>query len=203
MPHTNPRYTIFQQDRLIARGSLSEIALAAKEIVERDASAMLLIFDDASGKQIDLDLRGSQQDVLARLAPEVAPSDENLPSDDASETTRGRGRPKLGVIAREVTLLPRHWDWLASQQGGASVTLRKLIDEARQKYAERDRLQQAQQAAYHFMSAIAGDKPHFEEASRALFALDSRFFDLIDNWPDDIRQHLTQLATPIFTKEAP
>ena len=108
---------------------------------------------------------------------------------------RGRGRPKLGVVAREVTLLPRHWDWLAAQPGGASVALRKLVDEARRASGDKDRSAQARDAAYHFMSAMAGNLPQFEEASRALFADDRRrFTGLIADWPADIRDHIVKLA---------
>ena len=108
---------------------------------------------------------------------------------------RGRGRPKLGVVAREVTLLPRHWEWLNAQPGGASVALRKLIDESRRASGDRDRLRAARDAAYHFMSAMAGDFAHFEEASRALFADDKRrFAELIAGWPADIRDHIVRLA---------
>jgi hypothetical protein len=99
------------------------------------------------------------------------------------------------VVAREVTLLPRHWDWLGSQPGGASVALRKLVDEARRLRGDRDRIRTAQEAAYHFMSAMAGNLPGFEEATRALFADDRhRFVDLIAAWPEDLRDHALKLA---------
>ena len=115
--------------------------------------------------------------------------------DEEAPEPRGRGRPKLGVVAREITLLPRHWDWLNSQPGGASVALRKLVEEARRGSGDRDRIRSAQEAAYHFMSAIAGNLPGFEEASRALFAYDRRRFgDLIAAWPEDVRDHVIKLA---------
>ena len=108
---------------------------------------------------------------------------------------RGRGRPRLGVIAKEVTLLPRHWDWLNVQPGGASVALRKLVDEARKTSGDRDRVRAAQEAAYRFMSAIAGNLPGFEEATRALFAYDRRgFTHLVANWPEDVRDYAVRLA---------
>ena len=110
---------------------------------------------------------------------------------------RGRGRPKLGVVAREVTLLPRHWDWLSSQPGGASVTLRKLVDDARRTYPGKDQRRHAQEAAYVFMSAIAGDLPSFEEATRALFANNrQRFSELVGAWPQDIASYASRLAFP-------
>jgi len=126
----------------------------------------------------------------------VAQLANHAPSNVPTETVpRGRGRPKLGVVAREVTLLPRHWDWLNAQPGGASVALRKLVDEARRTNSDKDRLRAARDAAYYFMSAMAGDLPNFEEASRALFADDRRrFVSQITNWPEDIRDHVVKLA---------
>jgi hypothetical protein len=118
--------------------------------------------------------------------------------------SRGPGRPKLGVVAREITLLPRHWEWLARQPGGASVAVRKLVDEARRRSEERDRIRAAQDAAYRFMSVMAGNKPHFEDAIRALFASDpQRFAQLIAGWPKDVRAHAMMLAERAFGKEAP
>jgi hypothetical protein len=149
--------------------------------------SMFLIFDDATGREIDFDTRGTAEEVVGRLAPSVIEEPELEP--------RGRGRPRLGVVAREVTLLPRHWDWLAGQPGGASVTLRKLVDEARRTSGARDRIRIAQEAAYRFMSAMAGNLPGFEEASRALFAYDRRrFAELIAAWPEDVRDHCIKLA---------
>ena len=108
---------------------------------------------------------------------------------------RGRGRPKLGVVAREITLLPRHWEWLGTQPGGASVALRKLVEEARRANGDVDRARAAKEAAYRFMSTMAGNLAGFEEASRALFADDRRrFVGLIAGWPDDIRDHVVKLA---------
>ena len=156
----------------------------------RDAAedVMFLVFDDTTGRAIDIDIRGTIPDVITSLPP--MPLSEETPSEP-----RGRGRPRLGVVAREVTLLPRHWDWLGSQPGGASVALRKLVDEARRVRGDRDRIRGAQEAAYRFMSAMAGNLPGFEEAARALFAYDSpRFVDLIAAWPEDLREHAVKLA---------
>src|SRR5262249_47903602 len=150
----------------------------------------IVIFDDTTGRSLDLDLRGSDEEIVARLP---------VPASSAPETQttepRGRGRPKLGVVAREVTLLPRHWEWLNAQRGGASVALRKLVDEARRANGDRDHLRAARDAAYHFMSAMAGNLANFEEASRALFADDRRrFAGLIAEWPPDIRDHIVKLS---------
>ena len=186
---TAEQFTAFIGQRLLASGPLAEVALAVRETTKPAGNEPVLIFNDSSGRSIDVDLRGTDNEIVARLTP---PSGEAQPP--ASET-RGRGRPKLGVVAREVTLLPRHWDWLAAQPGGASVALRKLVDEARRVSGDRDRHRSARDAAYYFMSAMAGDFKGFEEASRALFADDRRrFVELIAAWPADIRDHIVRLA---------
>jgi uncharacterized protein len=179
-------YTSFDGRRRLASGPLQSVAIGVKRLLEEGKNASVLIFDDSTGRSIDIDTRGSDEEVLARL-PVPAP---------VADQQRGRGRPKLGVVAREVTLLPRHWDWLATQPGGASVTLRKLVEEARRQHGGKDASRRAQERAYHFMSAMAGDMPGFEEASRALFANESeKFAQLIAGWPDDVREHLARLAS--------
>lgn len=183
-------FTAFEGQRRLASGPIGEIALAIKGATRPSASP-IAIFSDASGRPIDLDLRGSNAEVLARLAA-ISPA---VTKEAALSEPRGRGRPKLGVVAREVTLLPRHWEWLAAQPGGASVALRKLVEEARKANGDRDRHRAARDAAYHFMSAMAGNLANFEEASRALFADDRRrFTGLIAPWPADIRDHIVKLA---------
>lgn len=183
-------FTAFSGCSRLASGRLAEVALAVKIASGSDSVVPIAIFDDSTGRPIDLDLRGSHREIIARLTP---PAEAPVP--DAAAEPRGRGRPKLGVISREVTLLPRHWDWLGAQPGGASVALRKLVEDARRANGDKDRARAARDAAYHFMSAMAGDLPNFEEASRALFASDRRTFaDLIAAWPDDIRDHIVKLA---------
>jgi len=186
-------FTAFQGLHRLATGPLAEVALAVKHAND-GADAPILIFSDATGRAVDFDLRGSDADVVARLQQPAATAATDIP--------RGRGRPKLGVVAREVTLLPRHWDWLSTQPGGASVALRKLIDETRRATGDRDRSRAARDAAYHFMSAMAGNLPNFEEASRALFAGDRRrLAGLIAGWPEDIRDHIVKLAFVAFSSE--
>ena len=181
-------YTAFAGPKLLASGPLAEVAVAVK-IATGVMEDPVIIFDNATGKSLDVDLRGSHREIVARLQPPAAEEPET-PAEP-----RGRGRPKLGVVAREITLLPRHWDWLASQPGGASVALRKLVDDARRANGDRDRSRAARDAAYHFMSTMAGNLPDFEEASRALFADDRRKFgELIAPWPVDIRDHIIALA---------
>src|ERR1700704_4297055 len=172
-------FTAFIGTRRLASGPLDQVALAAKKAVDRGAQQPVLIYNDHTGRAIDIDSRGSDAEILARLAQPPPPS---LP--------RGRGRPKLGVVAREVTLLPRHWQWLGSQPGGASVAIRKLVETARRANQDIDQRRQRQEAAYHFMSAMAGNLANFEEASRALFANDrERFNHLVGGWPADVRDH--------------
>ncbi|MCK1364563.1 DUF2239 family protein [Bradyrhizobium sp. 62] len=184
-------FTAFQGHRRLVSGPAGEVALVIKRMAERPDDP-IVIFEDATGRSIDFDLRGGDREVLARLAKLVPPPVEETAS---PSEPRGRGRPRLGVVAREVTLLPRHWEWLSAQPGGASVALRKLVEEARRASGDKDRERQARDAAYHFMSTMAGNLPQFEEASRALFADDRRrFTGLIADWPADIRDHIVKLA---------
>jgi hypothetical protein len=195
MIHAVPEgFTAFLGPQKLVSGPLAEVALAVLKASRSAVAEPIVIFDDANGRPIDLDLRGTERDVVARL-PHPA-SNPEIPADDLSAPEpRGRGRPKLGVVAREVTLLPRHWEWLGAQPGGASVALRKLVEEARRASGDRDRRRAARDAAYHFMSVMAGNLAGFEEASRALFADDRRrFAELIAGWPGDIRDHVVKLA---------
>lgn len=140
------------------------------------------------------------EDVLKRLDEPTSTiaSTTVLPNTNQSPQ-RGPGRPKLGVVSREVTLLPRHWDWLNSQPGGASVALRKLVEEARRVNNKRDKVRCSQEVTYRFISVIAGDLPGFEESTRALFAgAPERFNDLMVSWPVDIRDHARKLAKAAF-----
>ena len=185
-------FTAFRGIQRLTSGPLAEVALAVVKASGGAAAEPIVIFDDASGRPIDLDLRGSERDIVARLP---RPASDPEADERSAPEPRGRGRPKLGVVAREVTLLPRHWEWLAAQPGGASVALRKLVDEARRAGGDRDRSRAARDAAYYFMSTMAGNLQGFEEASRALFADDRRLFvRLIVDWPVDIRDHAVKLA---------
>jgi hypothetical protein len=305
--------TAFSGHRRLAAGSLAEVALAVKAALEEKAAPghrdNVLTFDDTTGRVIDIDTRGSRDDVLARLArahatqdaasahapaapgaasahasaagtaaraegntqgshaaghaapdairnatrnaagngdadalsnavgnaaaeaapngapnvtanatanaaPNAAPNaagnaagigntvenavgNAGAAENSASARPRGRGRPRLGVVAREVTLLPRHWEWLNAQPGGASVALRKLVEAGMRDRGAQERAMR--EAAYRFMSALAGDMPGFEEATRALFAGDAPgMAERMAPWPADIREHALRLA---FGKE--
>jgi len=175
-----PNYVAFVGPRRVAAGRLEEILPGLKERFERDASELVLIFEVETGRQIDVDLRGSLEEVLERYVPSAA---------------RGPGRPKLGVTSREVSLLPRHWDWLEEQPSGASAALRRLVEAAIKHEPGKERARRIRAALSRFLSAMAGDRPHYEEACRALFAGDTaRFGALVERWPKDIREHAVQQA---------
>lgn len=191
--------TAFAGKRLIASGGLLQVALKAQEALEGDKFAQVLIFDDVTSKLVEVDLRGTPEDLSRRIAETEsadAQGTEDLPADGG---VRKPGRPRLGVVAREVTLLPRHWEWLASQPGGTSVALRKLVEQAKKANQGTDRVRIAQEAAYRFMSAMCGNEPGFEEANRALFAgHQERFAQVVEPWPSDLRDHAKRLASLAF-----
>ncbi|MGE0281409.1 MAG: DUF2239 family protein [Rhizobiaceae bacterium] len=186
--------TAFEGDRLLVRGALADVALAVKGAQEARPNVAILTFDDATGKVIDLDLRGTDTDVLRRLS-ERGMGPDGRGNESKIAKAAARGRPKLGVVAREVTLLPRQWEWLAAQPGGASQALRRLVDQARNAGESKVQARAAQEAAYRFMSAMAGNYHHFENALRALFAGDLvGLAQLVDDWPRDVRDHTLRLA---------
>lgn len=169
--------TIFVGSRRAGQLAPGFVAAMVKDILANDPAAKILVFDDATGAQVDVDFRPAPQQAETPAPP------------------RGRGRPKLGVEPREVTLLPRHWDWLAAQPGGASAALRKLVEKASKDSAEMDRRRAAREAAYRFLSALAGDFPGFEEATRALFAADREGFEQkTADWPRDVALYAQKLA---------
>jgi hypothetical protein len=174
------RYTAFVGTDRVASGSLQDVALALQQHPLRGAARSPLVFDDATGRQIDLDPRKSHRD---QEQPAVVAA----------------GRPRLGVIAREVTLLPRHWEWLSDQPGGASVALRRLVDEARHAKPLADQLRRAREATFRFLTAVAGNLPGYEEVLRALFAGDrSRFDALVRDWPVGVCLYAMTLSHDAF-----
>lgn len=188
--------TAFAGTRKIASGSLVDVALAVRN-TSPATQGPILTFDDASGSVIDLDLRGTTAEIVTRLRKqgEQRARGTDASSEASDAPPRAQGRPKLGVVAREVTLLPRHWAWLATQQGGASQALRRLVDEARRTDGGQTDRKAAQERAYRFLSAVAGDLQGFEEAIRALFAGEEQLFgDRMATWPPDIREHALILA---------
>lgn len=191
--------TAFLDVKIVASGSLQHVVSTAKGTLSDKELTQLLIFDDSTGKPIDVDFRGKMDELLERLGEQLG---DPFGTDVNHQTTRRVGRPKLGVVSGEVTLLPRHWEWLKSQPGGASVTLRKLIDEARRAGEQQSSIRASQEATYNFMTAMAGDFNQYEEALRALYAGDSdRFYHLIEEWAPDIREHVMRLAANAFPEE--
>ncbi|MDB5439269.1 MAG: hypothetical protein JWM33_1696 [Caulobacteraceae bacterium] len=171
-------YVAFAGGHRLANGPLAQVAVAVRRAQDADPQTPVLVFNRANGRVVDLDLRGTEAEIVARLTP-------------ASEPAK-RGRPKLGVTAREVTLLPRHWEWLAAQPGGASVVLRRLVEAARKADDGPGEARARTEAAYRFMSAMAGNLAGFEEASRALFAGErGRLESLIGAWPGDLRDEVS------------
>ncbi len=183
------QWIAFSGHTCIATGPREAVVRAVKIDYDRGSGEGIVVLDESTGQEVDFDLNGTVDDVLFRLA-----------SDDEGSTRREtprRGRPRLGVTSREVTLLPRHWDWLTRQPGGASGTLRRLVDSARKSPDARH--QQALAAADRFMAVIAGNLPNYEDASRALYAGDTQRFDaLIAEWPEDVRRHALRLASVAF-----
>lgn len=178
-------YTAFDGHRRIASGPLPLVAEQCKSLLDERPDSQPVVYDDSTGQPRDIDYRGGVHDVLARLSP----------SDADAPVKRGPGRPRLGVVAREVTLLPRHWEWLAAQPGGASVALRRLVETASRESAPGARRRQAREAVDRVMFALAGDLPNYEEASRAFHRHEgARFAEWIAAWPNDVRDYVAHLA---------
>ena len=186
----NKTFTAFAGTTLVASGPLDVVLTAVKARFDLDPGGIVPIFDDRTGRPVDFDLRGPLPEVLARALPEQPRS--------------GPGRPKLGVTAREVSLLPRHWEWLEQQPNGASAALRRLVDDARKTQPDEHRVRQAIQATDGFLSAMAGNLPNYEEVTRALYQSDRpRLEELISEWPRDIRQHVQRLVGGAFPNPQP
>lgn len=190
---TGTSWIAFAGSRRIAAGAPRDVARAVKTRVDANTSDGVLVFDARTSQPVEIDLRGSLSAVLKRLP---VPQEQSAAPERLPQTSSGRpGRPRLGVVSREVTLLPRHWEWLATQPGGASVVLRKLVEQARRTGADADRVREAREAAFRFMTAMAGNQPGYEEAVRALFAGDlGRLRQCLARWPRDVRAHTLSLA---------
>jgi uncharacterized protein len=214
--------TAFAGTKEVAHGSFEAVVLESKRLFDGGEKTNILIFDDDTAQQRDADLGRSLPELERWLAfvrkaeAQAAQTDTGIQDGirDAGEGEQSKantekanpaptaakpGRPKLGVVSREVTLLPRHWQWLNAQPGGASVAIRKLVEAARRDNQGLEKKRLAQEATYRFMSALAGNEAGFEEASRALFAgKEKHFGELIEKWPEDVRKYLQKLATGAF-----
>ena len=195
--------TAFAGVHYIASGTPREVARACKTLIDSGDTRTLLIFDDATAEPVEMDLRGSLQDVLQRLPADILEAVADEVGLESAPAPRAPGRPKLGVVGREVTLLPRHWEWLNAQPGGASVALRKLVQQAQRAHEGSDRVRRSQEVAFRFMSAIAGNESGFEEATRALFACDrQRFEEHTASWPLGVRTYAATLAAAAFAEHS-
>jgi hypothetical protein len=183
----------FAGDQRIARGALDEVALAIRAAADAGERRPIIVLDAVSSQTVDLDLRGTAEEIVARLASE--PSAAGGDSASASEArATGPGRPRLGVVSREISLLPRHWDWLKTQRGGASAALRRLVDEARRHSGAQDRFAAARESVDRYLRVMGGDRPNYEEALRAFYAgRDTDLRRLVADWPGDVRDHLDEL----------
>ncbi len=187
---TNNTYTAFSGTKLLLSGDIKSIVLESKKHLDSGDNAALLIFDDRTGKQVDFDLRGTPEDVLRKLPAHPL----FTPKEEATTPRTGPGRPKLGIVCREISLLPRHWEWLEQQPQGASGTLRKLVEEAKRRDPDKEHARKARDAAGNFMWAMSGNLPGFEEASRALYAGDvNKLEELTKEWPKDVRDYAMRL----------
>lgn len=179
--------------KILKTGPLIEVVLAMKEEVAKDKFAHILCFLDETGAMVDFDLSGTNEQVIAKL---LANNTQETKEEQKAETTNApkSGRPKLGVTAKEVTLLPRHWEWLAAQRGGASATLRRLVELAAKDSISIETRKSAQNATYRFLQNIAGDFENYEEVLRAIFADDfEKMRKLMQNWPQDIQNYAQKL----------
>lgn len=192
-PADSTRCTAFDGHRRLASGAPEEVVLVVRDLLATHRASAPLVLDDATGHALEFDLRGSAEDVRARLRSAT----------EATPAPRGPGRPKLGVVPKEVTLLPRHWEWLARQPGGASVTLRRLVEEARRAGSTKEQARQASEAVDRAMRTLAGDLPGYEEASRAFWRGEQPAFERFTRpWPTDVRSYLRRLAKLAWTSPA-
>lgn len=203
--HQGTPCTAFRGKHGLASGPLRHVSTRVKEALDQGEDESILIFNDLDSRPVEVDFRGTLEEVLQRLPPEPGTESGTEPGpepEQARDEQRGPGRPRLGVVAREVTLLPRHWDWLGRQPGGASVALRKLVEAARKTGESQERLRLARESAYRFMSAMAGNEPGFEEATRALFAgQEERFRAMTEPWAPDLRAHALKVAAAAFPEQ--
>jgi hypothetical protein len=183
-------HVAFADDEIIARGTLPDVALAVYRALQSGEQRTVIVLESATSQVVDLDLRGTEREIVQRLATDT----DGVIAESSSRTAPGPGRPRLGVVSREVSLLPRHWDWLKSQRGGASAALRRLVNEARKQHGARDETSRLQEAIDRYLRVMAGDRPNYEEALRAFYAnRDADLRNLVAAWPADVRAHLDVL----------
>ena len=173
-------YRAFANEKQVASGNLTTLLTSLKPLADEQPGAPILVFEDGTGRQVDFDLRGDLSQVLERAGIHLK---------------IGPGRPKLGVVSREISLLPRHWEWLERRPNGASATIRRLIEDA----SKGSNPGEARDRTSRVMTALAGNFPGYEDAGRALYRGDrTAFEELVSGWPSDIRNYLIELAGPAF-----
>ncbi|RZG86913.1 DUF2239 family protein [Acinetobacter venetianus] len=181
--NSSTTYTAFSGDHYLASGEMMELILKIKQLQETTEN--ILIFNDQTGRQTDFDYTGSEQEIRERYAE--------------PEPTKKVGRPKLGVISREITLQKKHWDWLDQQSASASAIIRKLIDKELDDPNSESNKMLAKQATDRFMLAMLGNMPNYEEATRALYQGDREvFLKMIQDYPKDLKKYLIQKTQNIF-----
>jgi hypothetical protein len=174
-------YVVFAGARSVAAGPLADVAAVLRRRQLKHPGESVLVFEVETGRQIELDLERPLAELLER---------------EERAKPAGPGRPRLGVVSREVSLLPRHWAWLEEQPNGISAALRRLVEQGMKTEPGKQRAQRMRAALSRVLSAIAGDRPHFEEACRALYAGDEqRFAALVARWPHDIKSYAVERAT--------
>lgn len=170
-----PLYSAFSGSRLLATGPLP-VVLAAAYPFRDNSPSPLLIFSHTDGHQADFNWQGTLEEVIARASP--------------AAVRTGPGRPKLGVVSTEVTLLPRHWDWLNSQPARASGTIRRLVDQAMAREAGNEK--RRREVLGTILWALAGNEPGFEEASRALYSGNiERLKTLVSAWSGSLGEFVS------------
>jgi len=192
-------WAAFSGSRRLLTGAPTAVVAAVRQVVVESPQARILVFNDGTGETVEWDQRGGEgmQGLQNSDGGEIGKG--AVAGGSAVGVARGPGRPRLGVVAREVTLLPRHWEWLAEQSGGASVALRKLVEQARRSGRSEEERRRAREAAYRFMAVAAGDEPGFEEAIRALFAGHRERFEAeLAAWPLDLREYACRMASASF-----
>ena len=186
--------TAFEVEKIFCSGPKIEVILAMKNELSKSPNKRFLCFEDTSGQQIDFDISGTKEEIIQRLSTHTITAPEPISADENKAIDKKLGRPKLGVVPKEVTLLPRHWLWLGAQSGGASATIRRLVEQASKANSGENKRKKCQESAYRFLSAVAGNYPNYEEVLRAIFRDDEKMIsNLTSEWPKDIVTYAQKL----------
>ena len=194
MDHQTDTFAAFAGVELLAHGPLAIVAAAARQKAQQGGCDRVVVYRDETGRVVEMDFSKPLEEILAAVEPCDAPPTDSGEGD--AQKSPGPGRPKLGVVAREVTLLPAHWDWLASQSGGASAVLRRLVVKAMRENRQADQERAVREAAHRFLWDMAGNLPGFEEASRQFYRNDvEQMRQIMGSWPAGVRTYAEQFLT--------